>query len=166
MRVALTPHAATPGPDVTITVQAARREQGLWLRYVVEGAVDGLAWPAPAQGRADGLWRTTCMEVFVQTDHGYREFNLSPSGQWAVYRFDGYRTGMAEADGVIQAPLLDAGSDHVVLEAAVDLPPGARALGLSAVIEDSDGRISYWAVAHASDKPDFHHPSSFVLEIP
>lgn len=166
MRVALTPHAATPGPDVMITVQAARREQGLWLRYVVEGAADGLAWPAPGKGRADGLWRTTCMEVFVQTDDGYSEFNLSPSGQWAAYRFDGYRTGMAEADGVIQAPLLDAGSDHVALEAVIDLPPDARALGLSAVIEERDGRISYWALAHASDKPDFHHPDSFLLEIP
>jgi hypothetical protein len=25
---------------------------------------------------------------------GYVEYNLSPSGAWAAYRFDGYREGM------------------------------------------------------------------------
>lgn len=37
---------------------------------------------------------------------------------------------------------------------------------LSAVIEEADGTISYWALAHPSDKPDFHHPDSFVLDLP
>ena len=36
---------------------------------------------------------------------------------------------------------------------------------LAAVIEATDGSLSYWALAHPSDKPDFHHPDSFVLEL-
>ena len=31
-------------------------------------------------------------------------------------------------------------------------------LALSAVIEAIDGAKTYWALAHPSDKPDFHHP--------
>ena len=38
-------------------------------------------------------------------------------------------------------------------------------LGLSAVIEDDSGKLSYWALKHPSGKPDFHHPDTFVLEI-
>jgi len=166
MRVTLKPHPTTPGPDIEITVEGERRGAQLWLRYVTEGDVDSLQWPTPAQGRADGLWRSTCFEVFVRTADGYREFNLSPSGQWASYRFDGYRAGMSEAAELAEPPLLDGGADYVGLETVIDLPPGATTLGLSAVIEETDGRISYWALAHPSDKPDFHHPSSFVLELP
>ena len=31
-------------------------------------------------------------------------------------------------------------------------------IGLSAVIETTDGALSYWALAHPAEKPDFHHP--------
>jgi hypothetical protein len=39
-------------------------------------------------------------------------------------------------------------------------------LGLSAVIEEANGRKSYWALAHPPGKPDFHHSDCFVLELP
>ena len=35
-----------------------------------------------------------------------------------------------------------------------------------AVIEENDGRLSYWALRHAPGKPDFHHPEAFALELP
>lgn len=166
MRVDLKPHPTTPAPQIEVSVELERRGDRLWLRYSTDGDVDALKWPAPARGRVDGLWKHTCFEVFVRTAEGYREFNLSPSGQWASYRFDGYRVGMAKADEAADPALLDGGCDYVGLETVIDLPPDARALGLAAVIEEQGGRISYWALAHASDKPDFHHPDSFVLEIP
>lgn len=39
-------------------------------------------------------------------------------------------------------------------------------LGLSAVIEERNGNISYWALNHPPGKPDFHHPDCFALELP
>lgn len=139
----------------------------LWLRFVVEGDVDGIAWPASANpARRNGLWERTCFEAFVLTDDGYREFNLSPSGQWASYRFDGYREGMVQAAEIVTIDGLDGASDLVALEGWIDLPAGAARLGLSAVIEMRDGSKSYWALAHPSDKPDFHHRDSFVLDLP
>jgi hypothetical protein len=38
-------------------------------------------------------------------------------------------------------------------------------LALTAVIEDSSGTLSYWALKHAPNKPDFHHSDGFVLEL-
>ncbi|RYG10830.1 MAG: hypothetical protein EON96_16135 [Caulobacteraceae bacterium] len=53
-----------------------------------------------------------------------------------------------------------------VLTADVTLPEDAgEAVGLAAVIESFDGTIAYWALAHPSDKPDFHHPDSFALDL-
>jgi hypothetical protein len=39
-------------------------------------------------------------------------------------------------------------------------------VGLSAVIEETNGRKSYWALCHPPGKPDFHHPDCFALELP
>src|SRR5207249_1533417 len=38
-------------------------------------------------------------------------------------------------------------------------------LALSAVIEDEQGVLSYWALTHPPGKPDFHHPDAFVLDL-
>jgi hypothetical protein len=37
-------------------------------------------------------------------------------------------------------------------------------LGLTAVVEEENGRLSYWALKHPPGKPDFHSPEGFVLE--
>ena len=39
-------------------------------------------------------------------------------------------------------------------------------MGLSAVLEETDGTKSYWALAHPPGAPDFHHPDCFALDIP
>ena len=36
-------------------------------------------------------------------------------------------------------------------------------LGVSAVIRQRDGGVSYWALTHPPAKADFHHPDSFSL---
>jgi hypothetical protein len=164
----LMPHPETPSPFVDeVEVQLGRDGLLLWLRYTVGGDSSAIAWPAPAApARADDLWRHTCFEVFVTTDDGYVEYNLSPSGQWASYRFDGPRMGMRAADEVAAVLGMDGAFDQAALEARIELPPGSHRLGLSCVIEDRSGAFSYWALVHPSAKPDFHHPDSFILELP
>jgi len=52
------------------------------------------------------------------------------------------------------------------LECLPLMPLRARLqLALSAVIEDEQGGLSYWALTHPPGKPDFHHPDAFVLEL-
>lgn len=168
LTAALKPHPeAESTPADKVEVHFERDGLLLWLRFVIWGDVGQINWPAQApQGRTDDLWRHTCFEAFVATDDGYVEYNLSPSSQWASYRFDGPRMGMKAADEAAAVEGLDGASDMAALEARIELPRGARRLGLSAVIETVDGGFSYWALAHPSAKPDFHHPDSFVLELP
>jgi hypothetical protein len=168
MRAVLIPHPSSPaGPIEGLTVEVERQGESLWLRFVVQGAVDQVAWPAPATpGRADELWRRTCFEAFVATEAGYVEYNLSPSGQWATYGFDAYRAGMRPADREARVLGLDGASGYAALEARIDLPADAGRLGLSAVIETTEGVVAYWALAHPSDKPDFHHPETMTLALP
>lgn len=168
MVISLLPHPAlTSGPAHGVTVRLARDGQFLGLCFVVEGPADHILWPQPVgDGRADDLWRHTCFEAFVQTDDGYVEFNLSPSERWASYRFDAPRAGMRPAGQAATVLGQERTRERAALEARIDLPPTALRLALSAVIEDVDGGLSYWALAHPSDKPDFHHPDSFVLDLP
>src|SRR6185295_11934300 len=120
----------------------------------------------------DGLWRHTCFEAFVSIkgDSAYWEFNLSPSGEWAVYHFRDYRDcaplGEEEAAPEILAHRAE---DRIELDARICLPRlltrQPLRLALSAVIEDEANTLSYWALKHPSGKPDFHHPDAFALEI-
>ncbi|ATQ43182.1 DOMON-like domain-containing protein [Caulobacter mirabilis] len=177
MTLALTPHPLTPCEAVeTIAVNLARSAPaGLALRFVVTGDIAGLRLPRPVErGRADELWRTTCFEAFLRKEEGagYYEFNLSPSNRWAAYGFDGYRDGMTAPDGVAVTHMTQRTDGRLYemvatmdLAGLSDLSAGDWRLGLSAVIEEADGRKSYWALAHAPDKPDFHHPAAFAYDL-
>lgn len=171
MRLPLIPHPISSPAGLTLEVEAKRAGRVLSLEYVLAGPVEGVWRPeAAARVRTDGLWQATCFEAFVRTASGYVEYNLSPSGAWAAYRFDGYREGMRELE--MPAPFIVTRSapGQFVLTADVTLPEdafGATGLktGLAAVIRGVDGVIGYWALAHPSDKPDFHHPDSFALDL-
>ena len=146
------------------------------LTYVLNGDITRLRIPPPRPlRRADGLWQHTCFEVFiaVKGQAAYYEFNFSPSGKWAVYTFKSYRDGGAiEDDGLEPKIAVRCAANRFELGASVPLdrlssiqPGGILRLGLSAVIEETDGTISYWALKHPPGKPDFHHPDAFALEL-
>jgi len=139
------------------------------LAYFVDRAATVLLPPPALSERADGLWRTTCFELFLKRAgaSSYAEYNFSPSTRWAAYWFDGYREGM-RAMPCAAPPIVERGEGFVT-RAAVhlgDSPAGALLVGLSAVIEEKDGTKSYWALAHPPGKPDFHDPACFALELP
>ena len=144
----------------------------MWLRYHIEVPEDDLALPDPAASeRTDGLWKTTCCELFLRRSDAqeYLEFNFSPSSQWAAYQFSGYREGPQELDVVPPEIFLDCSASHLALEATIDLPPewadAPLVAALSAVIEEVDGTKSYWALRHPPGQPDFHHPDCFALTL-
>ena len=155
-----------------IEVDIARPRAGsLILSYVVSGRISDLRMPpVVAAVRADELWRHTCFEAFVRASPGptYYEFNFSPSTQWAAYQFGSYRSGMRVATE-IAAPRIEVRSDKVTytLQAALELDglSSPLHLGLSAVLEETNGRKSYWALAHPPGKADFHHADCFALEL-
>ena len=177
MRRDLIRHPAVSSAIVGVTVEAERGKAGiLHLRYAVADPMGAMLLLARGEAvRTDGLWRRTCFEAFLRAPgaESYVELNLSPSGAWAAYRFEGYRAGMADA-GPLATPGIEvmhtpAGFD---LSATVDLSglaelaaAGPWRLGLSAVIEAGADGLSYWALAHPPGAADFHHAAGFVVEL-
>jgi len=146
------------------------------LNYRIEGDIGALSIPqiGPPQ-RSDGLWQNTCLEAFVKgPGEVYYEFNFSPSAAWMAYRFTSYRQGIVAVENIEPVKISVYRDSHrFELEAVVNNPNrpamleegiGLR-LGLSAVVKDNHGGLSYWAIAHPKDQPDFHHPDSFAFEI-
>lgn len=167
-------HPGNPANAVDrVDVRILQREDGFWLlEYVVFDPLGRLLIPQPARPeRSSNLWRTTCFELFVRDSAStYREYNFSPSGRWAAYQFAGYRAGMRDVEIEERpeiAPVRAGGTfaQLVVVEAATLAADGSQQLGLSAVIEEADGTISYWALVHPEGKADFHDPAGFALTI-
>ena len=143
----------------------------LLLRFRVDGHEALLIPPFAGLGRDDELWRTTCFELYIQgaDTTGYAEFNFSPSQRWAAYSFTDYRAGM-RALPMGHEPVCEIaeGERFFVMDvhlSAATLPPQPWTVGLSAIIEEEGGAKSYWALAHATGKPDFHHPNCFALTV-
>ena len=161
-------HPDTPAGAVeSITVCTERTGQELWLRYHVECELNGLVLPSPVEAaRCDGLWQSTCFEAFIG-DASYAEFNFAPSTQWAAYRFDAYRENMTVLDLAADPEIeLDASDSHLALEVSIPFDGLGHRLALSAVIEETDGTKSYWALVHPPGKPDFHAPACFAATLP
>ena len=148
----------------------------LRFRYVLEADPERVRVPASVAhaGRADKLWAHTCFEAFIGLPQSpcYLELNFSPSGEWAAYRFESYREGMLAV--ALDAPprlALRRSGPRLELLAEVRLSgtevAGSRRLriALSTVVEDGEGRLSYWALRHPPGRPDFHHPDSFALAL-
>ena len=173
-------HPATPCPiNLSLHANATRQPDGsLRLCYHLHGDVAQVRIP-PAQTPqfTDKLWEHTCLEAFagVVGDSAYREFNFSPSGQWAAYAFSDYRQRLAWQDPAAPtlslAPFPDKGrvGDGFVVSAIIppaNLPAATPwQLGITAVIALLDGSICYWAITHPTERPDFHHRDGFTHEI-
>ncbi|MGH8641727.1 MAG: DOMON-like domain-containing protein [Burkholderiales bacterium] len=161
-----------------IAARVSRTPGKLSVSYVLSGDLKRLCVPAPQAPRvADRLWEHTCCEIFVACKGlpAYYEFNLSPSGEWAAYAFNSYRAeraGGMRADGL--APQVNVRGTARVLEldAVIRLDAlsavhssAPLSLALSAVVEDNDGDLSYWALRHPPGRPDFHHAEAFALHL-
>ena len=167
-------HPATPCDYVSAFTASVDRvsDDLLVLYYQVEGDIDQLRLPSQRRAtHTDGLWKHTCFEAFIRTrsGRGYYELNFSPSSEWAVYRFDDYRRGMTPVQPQHPPRIICRRRDGS-LEADVDVHLGELVtkelvLAVAAVLEDQQGRISYWALAHPAGKPDFHHPDGFTLNL-
>ncbi len=177
-RTLLLGHPLTPTDAVcSLGVQVrAEKPDILVLEYSLDADMSRILVPPRGFGcRTDGLWKHTCFEVFVAPadSPGYHEFNFSPSLDWAIYRFNAYRNGMTAAESAESPQICVRRGDYgLELQSAVCLGSlgelrDARRLRLAvaAVIEDNNGRLSYWGLRHPPGKPDFHHPNAFALEL-
>ena len=159
---------------LTIGGSIGRRADALSIRWEVRGDLSEVSIPAAAEAprRQDRLWEGTCLELFLGTaDSGkYWEFNLSPSGDWNVYRFTSYRMDMTEEPAITSLPFDVRGDSEVLILTAEfntgKILPTGRDLSaaVAAVIGTSDGGKSHWALTHPGPRPDFHRRENITLE--
>ena len=176
MHVRLNPHPGNRAGGVRgVTTRIAIPAQGdVAFAFAIEGDLRRLCVPDPRPpGTGQRLWEHTCCEIFVAARGrpAYHEFNLSPSGEWAVYAFSRYRERRATDSDAAPAPriALRRAADTLVLDTSLDLASlpyeGSLVIGLSVVIEEAPGRLGYWALRHPPGGPDFHHPSNFAVAL-
>ncbi len=167
---ALTVHPRTPCVALRGVRSSLLAGGKRWhVRFQFEGRISALRVPPAAVAqRGDELWRHLCGELFVMAPDGrYVEFNFAPSGCWAAYLFDGYRSGMQPAqlpDDPVVTCRHDA--DTLELDALLALPAAMAGVAplrvaLCAMVEEADGTLSCWAQRHAAGPPDFHRADGF-----
>ena len=145
----------------------------LMVQFVVTGAIDQLQIPSVSDTprRRIGLWETTCVEFFLGStgQENYWEVNLSPSGDWNVFRLDRYRENLREEPVMERLPFrVERKDDRMTIDVLLDIQTlglcrDTIELSVTSVLEELTGDISYWAVAHAGETADFHLRKSFVI---
>jgi hypothetical protein len=150
-----------PGAIHSIEAELQRIAGGAVATFKAKGDIAQLVVPPRAMpGRREELWKTTCFELFVADNNdGYREFNFSPSSEWAAYQFDDYRRGRRPAVAEIEINLSSNLKELIMIAKIESEFPEAAQVGLTAVIEEADGLIRYWSTSFAPGEPDFHAPA-------
>ncbi|MDB9319068.1 DOMON-like domain-containing protein [Nodularia spumigena] len=161
-------------PNLQITGNIARYTNQLSLRYQLTGDLNQVVIPqlSDTPERKPELWENTCFEFFIGIkDSEYWEFNLSPTGHWNVYHFDGYRQGMQEETAFHILPfLVQKQADSFTLVLDVDLGKilvreQEISVAITTVVKDKNSNVTYWALAHSGVNPDFHLRDSFMISL-
>ena len=160
--------------EIAITGKIARQNNRLSVYFFITGKTEEILFPKLTghPTRKDDLWKATCFEIFLAIPHqpSYWEFNLSPSGDWNVYHMDEYRRVGFREETQIQQLLFSVRkeSGRISVGSSVDISPIISIehpieVGITSVIQSSDGRETYWALTHPNPQPDFHLRKSFIL---
>ncbi|MCB2184605.1 MAG: DOMON-like domain-containing protein [Desulfobulbaceae bacterium] len=173
--LSLKPFVAAESETFAITCAISRKDGALHLCFSLSGPLDQLRIPLPARHpeRRENLWQESCFEFFLaETDSEiYREINIALSGHWNVFHFDCYRQGMRRKENITSLPCRITHEPQLfTLQTTLDLDLMERAdsplqIGMSAVLLSKDNTLSYWALTHPAEKPDFHDRRGFLLTL-
>ena len=146
----------------------------LKINYKVHGNIKSISID-PLDNKAsfeDELWKRTVFEVFLQLDgeESYIEWNFSSSSSWACYEFDSYRKPEVPRKLINNPPkFINFNHDQNSINLSVEIPLDSKftqadhfKIQLSSIILDSSEKhMSYYAIEHSSEKPDFHDLTKF-----
>jgi hypothetical protein len=170
----LQPFAPVP-LNLSITGEIARTVDELTISYRLAGDLSRILIPevtAIPQRRLE-LWEATCFEFFLAPlgEPYYWEFNISPSGDWNVFRLDSYRQGLRNEEVVLDLPVvMERKSDCITLNLQFDveqLVPAGQSFeaAITTVVQDQNHHLSYWALQHSGQAADFHRRADFLLKL-
>jgi hypothetical protein len=171
----LFPFPGTGPLPYKITGAVFRRGNTFSLDYHLLGQISDIEVPSLGDQpeRRIGLWENTCFEFFIRPKDSplYWEFNLSPSGDWNVFRFENYRQGLFEEKAFSSLPvkvLIRPDSMRLGLEFDLSIiDPAAQiiTMAVSAVIKTQQGGVTLWALTHPGQVADFHHRDGFIITL-
>src|SRR6266851_1483647 len=143
-------HPSTRSEAVRAIQVLVRRSASaeLEMTFRLDGDIPQIRVPSPGAPRINThLWQHTCFEAF----YGYRNGGLLANETMRPHIAVRSTGSTLELDALVRLDVLSAIHPHASLR-----------IGLSAVIEACDG-LSYWAIHHPADKPDFHNADGFAL---
>lgn len=161
----------TPVPQISLTARVSYDKRCLKIGYFLRGDLSQIKLPSTEnrEKRRDNLWQTTCFEFFLAVFNSpeYWEFNLAPTGDWNIYRFTKYRRGIREESAFSSLACQVKADSLYQIEAQIDLKPIIAGntpleIAVTAVIEDINHNLSYWAIIHPGTEADFHRRDSFI----
>jgi hypothetical protein len=148
--------------NFSVNCTAQLDETQLHLTWTVQGPLNEILIPV-RDSNTDTLWEHTCFEFFLKLKgEGYLEWNFSPSGAYQCYEFARYRIPVESTRHDLPSTVvrsISAVSKPLVQNVEIDLSQLALPSiigGPAVVLEKSDHQLSYWAVTHPNDEPDFH----------
>lgn len=162
-------------PNIAIKGSIELIQNGIAIHNQLTGEYEKVAISpvSPSPKRKDHLWEHTCFELFVSSadDTSYWEYNLSPSHNWSVFRFSDYRrdkTDELSIDNItINTQISD--GESFELDALLPLPKPLidqkLRIAVSAIIQDSNDIIYYYALTHCDQQADFHDKNSFIISL-
>lgn len=171
----LIPFSTKNAPEINITGTISRQANRLNLKYQLGGDLSTVIIPKlnSSPTRRYDLWDRTCFEFFLRLKDTskYWEFNLAPTGDWNVFRFHGLRQNIAEEMTFKDLPFKVMQTDeylrldiYIDLDRIIDREQNLD-VAITTVVENKDRQLSYWALTHLANEPDFHHQDSFLIRL-
>lgn len=139
----------------------------LALQYELKGPIKKILFDqsASAGSFVNGLWQSTCFELFMAYKETYIEWNISPTGAYACYLFSGSRHQVGEMHNAGPQDFKCVVGKSIIVSFRLKLPswlitnsPIEYQIG-GVVKTEQD--IAYFAIAHSNNTPDFHNRTSF-----
>ena len=148
--------------DIFCTVIVGSKGKIVSICYNIKGGLENIYWPKkmnPEHGDNE-LWRSTCFECFIGSSctPEYYEYNQSPDGDSACYKFSDYRNRQSAFDRPSDYAF-SLTADEYECHARIDIPSPYTLpfyLGLAVIIKDRRNELHYFGLSHPNDAPDFH----------
>lgn len=170
----LIPYKEENAPTISIETEINENKDSLFVSYRIKQGCPLIDFgkASPNKARVLKLWEKTCFELFIKNERNeYVEFNFSPNFEWNCFYFKKLGDPLLEWDQMASLAIdILLSADHFFLFAQIKkelFPKGFfdkktnLTAGITSVIKEKTGSMSYWALSHADTRPNFHHFDSF-----
>jgi hypothetical protein len=160
-------HPFSLSSELTVT------NESVFISYKLQGDLSGLDLGEghPHRARVIKLWEKSCFELFIKNPQdSYIEFNFSPVFEWNAFYFVKKGDELKEYAPMNEIKVDVFLSDDVfqlIVEIAKEKFPAGffgpnLEVGITSVVKDKKGSLSYWALSHCDTRPNFHDFRSYV----